>query len=255
MLRARPRASASGVVPRASTSTRWPLSASSMAPRATVVVPSERTSTIRRATTGGSPGATAGTFARSPSGSMCRSSSGTESFGGMRGLMGLLRVPWPARGVEQRKATPRAKIHERSRTGARSLGKSTIDPSASRTTKPRMASDPFESEAPSSRSRIPARDLPGDPTLVWIPGGRFRMGSNQHYPEEAPEHDVEVDGFWMDRYLVTNADFARFVRATGYVTVAERPLDPSDYPSVAPELLVPGSAIFRKPDGPVNLDD
>ncbi|MFO7181395.1 MAG: formylglycine-generating enzyme family protein [Pseudomonadota bacterium] len=118
-----------------------------------------------------------------------------------------------------------------------------------------MASDPFEPEAPSSHSRIVARDLPGDPTLVWIPEGRFRMGSNRHYPEEAPEHDVEVDGFWMDRYPVTNRDFARFVDATGYVTVAERPVDPRDYPGAAPELLVPGSAVFRKPTGPVNLDD
>ena len=56
--------------------------------------------------------------------------------------------------------------------------------------------------------------------MVWIPGGVFRMGSDVHYPEEAPSHRAKVDGFWMDRHTVTNADFARFVAETGYVTVA-----------------------------------
>lgn len=83
--------------------------------------------------------------------------------------------------------------------------------------------------------------------MVWIPGGEFLMGSDRHYPEEAPAHRVRVDGFWMDGCTVTNRDFARFVDATGYVTLAERPADPSAYPGALPELLVPSSIVFRQP--------
>src|SRR5690606_40314780 len=83
--------------------------------------------------------------------------------------------------------------------------------------------------------------------MVWIPGGTFLMGSDRHYPEERPAHRVSVDGFWMDAHAVTNDEFARFVAATGYVTLAERTPDPADYPGAKPELLVPGSAVFRKP--------
>ena len=68
-------------------------------------------------------------------------------------------------------------------------------------------------------------------------------------------HEVTVDGFWMDSHLVTAAEFRRFVRATKHVTVAERPLDPADYPDADPELLVPGSLVFRKTPGPVDLRD
>jgi formylglycine-generating enzyme len=68
--------------------------------------------------------------------------------------------------------------------------------------------------------------------MVWISGGSFTMGSDHHYPEEAPAHQVTVDGFWIDRHAVTNAEFARFVRKTGYVTVAEQTPDPADYPLV-----------------------
>ena len=67
------------------------------------------------------------------------------------------------------------------------------------------------------------------------------MGSEDFYPEERPVHRVHVDGFWMDEHPVTAAEFRRFVRATRYVTVAERPLDPADYPGALPELLVPGA--------------
>jgi formylglycine-generating enzyme len=81
------------------------------------------------------------------------------------------------------------------------------------------------------------------------------MGSEQFYPEERPIHPVSVDGFWMDRFEVTVADFRRFVQATGYVTVAERPLDARDYPGVDPALIVPGSLVFQKASGPVRLDD
>jgi formylglycine-generating enzyme len=91
----------------------------------------------------------------------------------------------------------------------------------------------------------------GDP--VPLPGGRFLMGSNDHYPEESPVHAVELGAFAIDRYPVTNARFASFVAATGYVTVAERPLDPDDFPSAPPENLVPGSLVFTPTSGPVDL--
>ena len=81
------------------------------------------------------------------------------------------------------------------------------------------------------------------------------MGSDQFYPEERPVHDVAVDGFWMDDHQVTVAEFRRFVKATGHVTVAERALDAAEYPDADPDLLVPGSLVFRATRGPVNLDD
>src|SRR5271166_3362509 len=86
--------------------------------------------------------------------------------------------------------------------------------------------------------------------MARIPGGTFRMGSDMHYPEERPAHSVTIDGFWMDRHAVTNADFATFIAATAYVTFAERPLDPALYPGARPELLRPGSAVFRMPSRP-----
>ncbi|HKG10544.1 MAG TPA: formylglycine-generating enzyme family protein, partial [Gaiellaceae bacterium] len=75
------------------------------------------------------------------------------------------------------------------------------------------------------------------------------------YAEERPVREVDVDGFWIDAYPVTASEYRRFVRASGYVTVAERPLDPVDYPDADPDLLVPGSLVFRKTRGPVPLDD
>jgi formylglycine-generating enzyme required for sulfatase activity len=89
--------------------------------------------------------------------------------------------------------------------------------------------------------------------MVWIPGGSFRMGSDRHYPEEAPVHDATVDGFWMDRYLVTNTAFAGFVQATGYVTAAEKVPLAGDYPGALPEMLVAGSVVFVQPDRRVDL--
>ncbi len=91
--------------------------------------------------------------------------------------------------------------------------------------------------------------------MVWIPGGMFLMGSAEFYPEEQPVHPVSVDGFWMDEHPVTNAEFRRFVKATGYVTFAETAPDPADYPDADPALLVPGSLVFKKTSGPVRLDD
>jgi sulfatase modifying factor 1 len=96
---------------------------------------------------------------------------------------------------------------------------------------------------------------PPSPTMAWIPGGTFRMGSDDHYPEEAPAHTVSVSGFWIDRSTVTNREFARFVARTGYVTLAEQSPDPADYPGAKPELLVPASSVFRSPAHRVDLRD
>jgi formylglycine-generating enzyme required for sulfatase activity len=91
--------------------------------------------------------------------------------------------------------------------------------------------------------------------MAWIPGGTFLMGSDDFYPEERPVHRVAVDGFWMDDHPVTNAEFRRFLKATGYRTVAERAPDPSDYPDADPALLIPGSLVFRPPPHRVGLHD
>src|SRR5512144_1796780 len=91
------------------------------------------------------------------------------------------------------------------------------------------------------------------PDMLWIPGGTFGMGSDKHYPEERPVHRVTVDGFWMDRYPVTNARFARFVEATGYITFAETVPNADDYPGAIPEMLFAGSLVFVQPEGPVDL--
>src|ERR1700722_9567224 len=89
--------------------------------------------------------------------------------------------------------------------------------------------------------------------MVWIEGGTFQMGSNHHYPEEAPVHAMRVDGFHIDPFAVTNRQFAAFVGATGYRTVAERTLDPADYPGASVDMLKPGALVFRKSRGPVDL--
>ena len=99
---------------------------------------------------------------------------------------------------------------------------------------------------------------PGPPPhkdMVWIAGGTFTMGSNDHYAEEAPAHRVTVDGFWMDVYPVTNLQFGRFVKATGYVTLAERVPNAADYPGAKPEMLAPGSVVFVRPAQRVDLND
>jgi formylglycine-generating enzyme required for sulfatase activity len=89
--------------------------------------------------------------------------------------------------------------------------------------------------------------------MARIPGGEFLMGSNAHYPEEAPAHRVSVGAFWMDEHTVTNKEFRRFVDATGYVTLAEKPANADDYPGAQPEMLAPSSVMFRKAAGPVDL--
>ncbi len=96
---------------------------------------------------------------------------------------------------------------------------------------------------------------PPSEKMAWIPGGTFLMGSDKHYPEEAPAHKASVGAFWMDQYAVTNADFRKFVEATGHVTLSERPADPAQYPGAKPEMLVPSSVIFRKAPHRVSLND
>jgi formylglycine-generating enzyme len=89
--------------------------------------------------------------------------------------------------------------------------------------------------------------------MVFVSGGSFRMGSDSHYPEEAPAHGVKVDGFWIDRTPVTNRNFGEFARATGYVTFAEIPPEPADYPGALPHMLRAGSLVFNPPVRPVDL--
>lgn len=91
--------------------------------------------------------------------------------------------------------------------------------------------------------------------LVDLPGGSFRMGSTSFYPEEAPIHTMTVNTFAIERHPVTNAQFADFVAATGYVTVAEQPLDPALYPEANPDDLCAGAMVFRSTAGPVDLRD
>jgi formylglycine-generating enzyme len=91
--------------------------------------------------------------------------------------------------------------------------------------------------------------------MRWAPGGTFRMGAEHTYPEEAPVHDVTVAGFWIDQCPVTNRDFAAFVAATKYRTVAEQPLNPAVYPGAMPLMLQPGALVFHKTKGPVDLRD
>ena len=89
--------------------------------------------------------------------------------------------------------------------------------------------------------------------LIELTGGEFRMGSTSFYPDEAPIHTATVGAFAIERHPVTNAQYAAFVADTGYVTVAERPMDPAQYPGVAAEDLQPGALVFRPAAGPVDL--
>jgi formylglycine-generating enzyme len=93
------------------------------------------------------------------------------------------------------------------------------------------------------------------PEMIFIAGGTFQMGSDRHYPEEAPAHRATVGPFWMDRTPVTNRQFRKFVEATGYITFAEIAPDPADYPGAAPHMLKAGSLVFAPPKNPVDLGD
>ena len=91
--------------------------------------------------------------------------------------------------------------------------------------------------------------------MVWIEGGHFAMGSNGHYPEEAPVHRVRVDPFLIDRGPVTNREFGEFVADTGYVTFAEKPPKAEDYPGALPQMLYAGSMVFSPPHHRVDTSD
>ena len=91
--------------------------------------------------------------------------------------------------------------------------------------------------------------------MIHLPDGAFLMGSDRFYPEEAPVRRVQVDGFWIDETPVTNRDFARFVEATGHVTLAEIAPDPKDYPGMDPAMAQAGSLLFQRTSGPVPLND
>ena len=109
--------------------------------------------------------------------------------------------------------------------------------------------------APIAQPLSVPRGVPPFPDMEWVPGGTYTMGSDRHYPEEAPAHPVTVDGFWMDRYPVTNEAFSRFVHATGHVTFAEIPPDPADYPGALADMLYAASLVFHKPPVRVALRD
>jgi formylglycine-generating enzyme required for sulfatase activity len=109
---------------------------------------------------------------------------------------------------------------------------------------------------PAPASAAPKRaPLILDGNLVWIAGGTFAMGAANGAPDERPVHSVTVNGFWISRYEVTNDEFAEFVKATGYVTTAERKPDPKDFPGVPEENLVAGALVFTPPPGNVPLDN
>ena len=109
------------------------------------------------------------------------------------------------------------------------------------------------------------RGGPAEPPMVWVPPGEFTMGTDDPHSmaNERPAHRVRLDGFWMDQHDVTNAEFRRFVQATGYVSTAERKPDweemkkqvPPGTPRPADDQLVPGSLVFTPTPGPVPLDD
>jgi formylglycine-generating enzyme required for sulfatase activity len=107
-------------------------------------------------------------------------------------------------------------------------------------------------EGPTRLQTEDQNDRPAPEGMAWIPGGTFAMGSDRFYPEEAPVRRVSVDGFWIDATPVTNRQFAAFIEATGYTTVAEVPPDPRDYPGMALEMARPGSLVFHKTAAPVD---
>ncbi len=92
-------------------------------------------------------------------------------------------------------------------------------------------------------------------SMVRVPAGEFLMGSDDFYSDEGPPHRVQVQAFELDEHPVTNTDFAEFVAATGYLTVAEQPLDREDFPDLPPQDLSPGGLVFTPSSGPVDLSD
>ena len=112
--------------------------------------------------------------------------------------------------------------------------------------------------SPTETATTPATAPPGPAPegMVWVPGGRFSMGCDDPSMRDArPWHEVSVDGFWMDRTEVTNAEFARFVQAVGHVTSAERALDPKLFPGVPAAELAPSGVTFSPPNHAVSLNN
>jgi sulfatase modifying factor 1 len=122
-----------------------------------------------------------------------------------------------------------------------------------------LSASPAPSDAASAAVAVINETPPPGPApagMVWIPGGTFWMGCEDcQMPDALPLHPVTVDGFWMDETPVTNAQFEKFVMATGYQTIAERKPDPKDFPGADAKMLVPGSAVFTAPGRDVPLDD
>jgi sulfatase modifying factor 1 len=112
-----------------------------------------------------------------------------------------------------------------------------------------MKADSLQKSDESHSAPDRARDM------IRVDGGTFRMGSDKHYPEEAPVHKVSVDGFWIDKTPVTNSQFAAFVEATKHVTTAEIKPKAKDYPGALPHMLYAGSLVFTPPGHPVDLRD
>lgn len=160
-------------------------------------------------------------------------------------VLGLYAFPW---GCIAKPAKAEGEYHEAAThaTKGRLVTAASIsilaDSAASQTWTPKL-------NPAGSPSRAPA-------DMIWIRGGQFWMGTDdEHMPETRPWHRVYVSGFWMDRSEVTNLQFAKFVKATGYVTVAERKPRAELFPDAAPEKLVAGSVVFTPPDHPVQLNN
>jgi formylglycine-generating enzyme len=131
-----------------------------------------------------------------------------------------------------------------------------------RDTRPRRRPALLGAPDPVVRKDVRADSMNGAPAdmswtngMVWISAGQFAMGTADGQPDEQPIHQVSMDGFWIDATEVTNEQFEKFVKATRYVTIAERKPDPKDFPGAPPEMLVPGSVCFNPPRDPIPLDN
>ena len=129
------------------------------------------------------------------------------------------------------------------------LGATTVTPQP--TLAPNQTAQPA---GDSPRTKVPPPPGPAPEGMVWITGGEFSMGAEE-FPDAQPWHRVSVDGFWMDKTEVTNDQFAKFVKATKYVTLAEQAPRAEDFPGAPPENLVAGSVVFSPPGHPVKLNN
>lgn len=129
------------------------------------------------------------------------------------------------------------------------LGATTVTPQP--TLAPKQTAQPA---GDSPRTKVPPPPGPAPEGMVWITGGEFSMGAEE-FPDAQPWHRVSVDGFWMDKTEVTNDQFAKFVKATKYVTLAEQAPRAEDFPGAPPENLVAGSVVFSPPGHPVKLNN